>query len=221
MFRSWQNNLQNLNEYNEAITFHNGIGQQKLQFKNKIENEVKYLKNLNDVYYKENENFTKRLQNLRQSNAEISKDMKVYHINVKSINLLEQNNKVINQINQKMAENIKRIKQNLSELDKLNEFRVELDQKSEQTYGHTRQMLENLQQQRIQQGSSSKKFKIFPLITADESHVNDQCAICMENYEIGNKIVQLDCDGKHTFCRDCIARWLPNKITCPLCRHKF
>ena len=102
--------MQNLNEYNEAFTFFNGIAQQKLQFRNKIENKVKYLKNLNDVYYKRNESFTKRLQNLRQSNAEISKDMKVYHSNVKSINLLEQNNKVINQINQKMTENTKSIK---------------------------------------------------------------------------------------------------------------
>ena len=213
--------LQNLNESNEVVTFFNGIGQQKLQLRNKIENEVKYLKNLNDVYYKEDKNFTKNLQNLKQSNTEISKDKKVYHSNVKSIDLLEQNNKVINQINQKIAENTKRIKKNLNEVGKLYMFRVELDQKSGQIHDQARQMLENLQQQRIKQGSSSKKFKIFTLLIANESHVSDQCTICMENYEIGRKIVQLDCDGKHTFCKDCIVRWFANHSTCPNCRNNF
>ena len=217
MFRNWQNNLQNLNGTNEAVTFFNGLGQQRLQFRNKIINRVKYLRNLNDVYYKENKNFAKIVTNLKRSNSEINKTLKGFQMDVKLINLLEQNNKVITQYNKKMAENAKRIEQNLKELYNLNEFRVYFDEKSQQIILHARQILVNLQQQ----GLSSGVIKIFSCFTADQSHVGDQCSICMENYDIGRNMMRLDCDGKHTFCKVCIDVWFADHNTCPLCRHKF
>ena len=67
MFRNWQNNLQNLNGTNEAVTFYNELGQQRLQFRNKIENRVEYLYNLNEVYYKENKTSAKIVKNLKRS----------------------------------------------------------------------------------------------------------------------------------------------------------
>ena len=124
MFRSWQNNLQNLNEYNEAVTFLNVQEQQRSQFRNKIENKFKYLNNLSDVYYKENETSLKIVKNLKRSRDDINKTLLVYKKDVKRINLLQQNNKIIAQYKQKMAENAERIKQNLKKIDSLKKFRV-------------------------------------------------------------------------------------------------
>lgn len=43
------------------------------------------------------------------------------------------------------------------------------------------------------------------------------CNICMDDYNIGDKIVQLGC--KHIFHEDCIRNWLCNeRVTCPVCR---
>ena len=197
--------------------FYNEIGQQRLQFENKIINRVKYLNNLNDIYYKEDKTFAKILRNLKRSRGEITKTLKVYQRDFKRINLLEQNNKVITQYNKKMAENAKRIEQNLKELYNLNEFRVYFDEKSQQIILHARQILVNLQQQ----GLSSGVIKIFSCFTADQSHVGDQCSICMENYDIGRNMMRLDCDGKHVFCQVCIEGWFADHKTCPLCRHMF
>ena len=63
-----------------------------------------------------------------------------------------------------------------------------------------------------------KKFSHFP---ADQSHVGDQCSICMEDFEIGRNMMRLDCDGKHAFCQVCIEGWFADHNTCPLCMHNF
>ena len=76
----------------------------------------------------------------------------------------------------------------------------------------TRQQLENLTPERIQQ---------FNKFQADESFVGDQCVICMGDVEIGRNMMRLDCDGQHTFCQVCIEGWFADHNTCPICRHKF
>ena len=144
--------------------FYNEIGQQRLQFENKIINRVKYLNNLNDIYFKKDKTFAKILRNLKRSRGEITKTLKVYQRDVKRINLLEQNNKVIAQYNQKKEENAKLIKQNLKEIYKLNEFPVEIDEKSEQVFLHAAQILVDLRQQQstdLHQGLCSGVIKKF------------------------------------------------------------
>ena len=43
---------------------------------------------------------------------------------------------------------------------------------------------------------------------------NIECAICMENKDIG---IKLECE--HIYCVECIKKWLTeNKKTCPYCR---
>ena len=76
----------------------------------------------------------------------------------------------------------------------------------------TRQQLENLTPERIQQ---------FNKFQADESFVGDQCVICMGDVEIGRNMMRLDCDGQHTFCQVCIEGWFADHNTCPICRHRF
>ena len=76
----------------------------------------------------------------------------------------------------------------------------------------TRQQLENLTPERIQQ---------FNKFQADESFVGDQCVICMGDVEIGRNMMRLDCDGRHVFCQVCIKGWFADHKTCPKCRHLF
>lgn len=49
------------------------------------------------------------------------------------------------------------------------------------------------------------------------SEGQDNCSICLERYEIGDKYLQLICD--HIFHSNCIGGWLVRKETCPNCRH--
>ena len=72
-----------------------------------------------------------------------------------------------------------------------------------------------------EQGLPSARIQQFEKFTADESHVGDQCVICMEDVEIGRNMMRLDCDGQHTFCQVCIEGWFADHNTCPICRHKF
>ena len=72
-----------------------------------------------------------------------------------------------------------------------------------------------------QHGLSKETIQKFEIFTADESHVGDQCSICMENVEVGRIMRRLTCDGQHYFCQECIEGWFAEHNTCPLCRHKF
>ena len=79
---------------------------------NKVVTTVKYICSLNEVYYRENETFVKQLQNLRQYNADVSEAQEAFQRDVKSNNLLKQNDKVMAQTNQKIKKNSKSIEEN-------------------------------------------------------------------------------------------------------------
>lgn len=50
-----------------------------------------------------------------------------------------------------------------------------------------------------------------------KDYSNKECNICMDEYVVNEKIVELDC--KHVFHESCIRNWLCNeKISCPVCR---
>ena len=72
-----------------------------------------------------------------------------------------------------------------------------------------------------EQGLTFQRIQQFEQFTADESHVDDQCAICMGDIEAGRNMMRLNCNGNHTFCQFCIERWFADHNTCPICRHKF
>lgn len=55
-------------------------------------------------------------------------------------------------------------------------------------------------------------------ITVEQSSsmCNDKCAICLDNFIAGEKVILLDCGHyNHTAC---IKRWLTTRNTCPQCR---
>ena len=72
-----------------------------------------------------------------------------------------------------------------------------------------------------QQGLTAERIQQFKHFESDESLVDDQCSICMEDIEVGRKMMRLDCEGQHEFCQNCIKRWFADHNICPNCRHIF
>ena len=71
----------------------------------------------------------------------------------------------------------------------------------------------------LHKGLTPETIQLFDHFSADKSLVGDQCNICMEDIEVGRKMMRLDC--KHVFCQVCIEGWFADHNTCPLCRHMF
>jgi hypothetical protein len=57
----------------------------------------------------------------------------------------------------------------------------------------------------------------FPTSKADKNHVGS-CIICLEDINLDDDIMILNCEGKHFFHAPCIKHWLSSKTICPLCR---
>ena len=53
---------------------------------------------------------------------------------------------------------------------------------------------------------SPERIQQFYQFEADESHVGNQCQVCLEDIEVGRLMKQLDCGGRHSFCSDCIDK---------------
>ena len=73
----------------------------------------------------------------------------------------------------------------------------------------------------VVKGLPPERIQQFLQFEADESHVGDQCQVCLEEFEVGRLMKQLDCGGRHSFCSVCIDQWFANHKTCPICRHVF
>lgn len=58
-----------------------------------------------------------------------------------------------------------------------------------------------------------------PTVKAEAQHCIN-CAICLEDIEIGHEILILKCPGKHFFHANCIKHWLQFKMWCPMCRNQ-
>ena len=56
------------------------------------------------------------------------------------------------------------------------------------------------------------------IITIHENNINnyDKCPITLEQFKIGDSIVELHCN--HTFSKSALTEWLKNNETCPMCR---
>jgi hypothetical protein len=53
-------------------------------------------------------------------------------------------------------------------------------------------------------------------------HVDGQCALCIDDYEIGDFVVWSDLHCTHAFHKECIMQWLSKgKKRCPICRNWF
>lgn len=68
-------------------------------------------------------------------------------------------------------------------------------------------------------------------VSAEEEHANpldpaaigrETCPICIVDFEEGDDLRVLPCEGKHRFHKDCVDPWLLELSTsCPICREDF
>ena len=47
---------------------------------------------------------------------------------------------------------------------------------------------------------------------------NYDCSICMCDFTMGEMLICLPCDGRHSFHACCIREWLTRQNSCPLCQ---
>jgi hypothetical protein len=45
-----------------------------------------------------------------------------------------------------------------------------------------------------------------------------ECSICLCDFDLGELVTTLPCDGKHSFHETCIRKWLQRQNSCPLCQ---
>ena len=71
--------------------------------------------------------------------------------------------------------------------------------------------------------ASEKAIQNLKKIEVKEENINDYknitCNICLDNFELGNKLLVLECN--HEFHDNCIITWLKTNNTCPVCRHEL
>ncbi|OQS06583.1 hypothetical protein THRCLA_20344 [Thraustotheca clavata] len=56
--------------------------------------------------------------------------------------------------------------------------------------------------------------------TDQRKPTEDECAICMSNYDPADNDTILELTCGHSFHESCLVKWLDNKQTCPLCRNE-
>lgn len=59
-----------------------------------------------------------------------------------------------------------------------------------------------------------------PAKAADAHHPeHDNCTICLDEMEVlPTEQIELPCEGRHTFHKECITTWLESNDSCPTCR---
>jgi len=55
-----------------------------------------------------------------------------------------------------------------------------------------------------------------PEVVFEKSHEKSSCSICQDDYNEGDRILNLPC--KHTFHKNCVTKWLTMHNSCPMCR---
>lgn len=54
--------------------------------------------------------------------------------------------------------------------------------------------------------------------TNKEEVVNDECSICLTQFQMGEMLISLPCHQRHSFHAGCIREWLHRQNVCPLCQ---
>jgi hypothetical protein len=69
-------------------------------------------------------------------------------------------------------------------------------------------------------GLSKWDLEVLPtfVFTSWEEVNNQECSICLSGFEMGEMLISLPCDKKHSFHASCIRQWLQRQNSCPLCQ---
>ena len=62
---------------------------------------------------------------------------------------------------------------------------------------------------------AKKIIELLPVYELKEKN-NDSCAICVSDFEIGDKVTTIPCS--HLFHSECIKEWLKINLSCPICK---
>ena len=133
----------------------------------------------------------------------------------------EENHSTLKEVNDSTMELIATRQNIFRERETIIENILMLSVQAIEVSNRAREILNNFQQPDQQRGLTARRIRRFHLFTADETHVGDQCSICIEDVKVGRRMRRLSCDGRHAFCQDCIEGWFREHNTCPLCRHAF
>ena len=89
------------------------------------------------------------------------------------------------------------------------------------------QSLHNLIRSDIQDEANSQFRRTYETTTFNEREYTESekakessktCAICLCEFEVGEKVCALPCDDSHIFHIKCIEQWLETNSVCPVCR---
>lgn len=58
----------------------------------------------------------------------------------------------------------------------------------------------------------------YPSLQLRDTSWPSDCAICLADFEAGQKLVRLTCHQQHCFHQTCLTRWARTNNSCPLCR---
>ena len=208
MFQSWENSLQGIRNISEWEQFQRTLYQNDDFFDTEFNNKKEFLTEIKSKVDKELIENTERLEDLQKQQVAANR--------TNQLAILHQTQKL---------ELIRIRRTNIMQAEiKLWTIQENFCQKLNETDRRLRNMFIILDQQQNDdqpQGLTSETIQTFHLFTADESHVGDQCSICMGDIDVGRRMMRLTCDGQHCFCQECIEGWFAEHNTCPLCRHKF
>ena len=72
------------------------------------------------------------------------------------------------------------------------------------------------------QGLSRIDLDVLPTFVYGREDAGDmsnlECAICLSKFDIGDMLISLPCDERHSFHARCIREWLRRQNSCPLCQ---
>ena len=66
-------------------------------------------------------------------------------------------------------------------------------------------------------GVKKEFYERFPIKEATKNSTESQCAVCIQNYKVGDQVFFLPC--KHHFHINCIMPWFKSNHVCPNCRY--
>ena len=55
----------------------------------------------------------------------------------------------------------------------------------------------------------------------EKTEAPKECIICLDQFSSTDKVIQLACNKKHTFHKDCLKEWMNAKDSCPICRNSI
>ena len=209
MYQEWENLIQGIRNVNDIDVFQRHFDQTDRLFDNKINKMKQCLTACEAQIDEEISEITERLKNIQNRNFESSRTKQLaVEQQTQKLNFIRIRTFHISQAAIKISTIYDKYCQKVNEtVDRLQIIFMNLP--------------EQQQNEEQQNGLNPRKIRSFKLFTADESHVGDQCSICMEDIDVGRRMRRLTCDGQHYFCQECIEKWFAEHNTCPLCRHIF